>query len=169
MLSRCELFGTSFCAVFSVVAFAISFAVPVRAADLQEDTVKAYEQYVAAAEARMERERIGPREDPKMQLKRGIGGLSDVEFTVQFIQMSFGNANTRLRTQSTIDAIGAATDPYQPVEGRYRLTRACVEALGEAVRHRAEELGRRLGSRGKRLDDTQLPSRRVLLPPRRCA
>jgi len=28
-------------------------------------------------------------------------------------------------------AIGAATDPYQPAEGRYRLTRACVEALGE--------------------------------------
>jgi DNA repair photolyase len=26
-------------------------------------------------------------------------------------------------------AIGAATDPYQPAEGRYRLTRACIEAL----------------------------------------
>lgn len=30
-------------------------------------------------------------------------------------------------------AIGAATDPYQPAEGRYRLTRACIEALGEAA------------------------------------
>ena len=29
-------------------------------------------------------------------------------------------------------AVGAATDPYQPAEGRYRLTRACLEALGEA-------------------------------------
>jgi DNA repair photolyase len=29
-------------------------------------------------------------------------------------------------------AIGAATDPYQPAEGRYRLTRACIEAFGEA-------------------------------------
>jgi DNA repair photolyase len=29
-------------------------------------------------------------------------------------------------------AIGAATDPYQPAEGRYRLTRSCVEALGDA-------------------------------------
>jgi DNA repair photolyase len=29
-------------------------------------------------------------------------------------------------------AIGAATDPYQPAEGRYRLTRACLEALGDA-------------------------------------
>jgi DNA repair photolyase len=29
-------------------------------------------------------------------------------------------------------AIGAATDPYQPAEGRYRLTRACIEVLGQA-------------------------------------
>ena len=29
-------------------------------------------------------------------------------------------------------AIGAATDPYQPAEGRYRLTRRCVEALRDA-------------------------------------
>jgi hypothetical protein len=29
-------------------------------------------------------------------------------------------------------AIGAATDPYQPGEGRYRLTRACLQVLGEA-------------------------------------
>ena len=29
-------------------------------------------------------------------------------------------------------AIGAATDPYQPVEGRYRLTRACIEELAAA-------------------------------------
>jgi DNA repair photolyase len=28
--------------------------------------------------------------------------------------------------------IGAATDPYQPAEGRYRLTRACIEALSES-------------------------------------
>jgi DNA repair photolyase len=29
-------------------------------------------------------------------------------------------------------AIGAATDPYQPAEGHYRITRSCLEALSEA-------------------------------------
>src|SRR5690242_2358494 len=29
-------------------------------------------------------------------------------------------------------AIGAATDPYQPAEGRYKLTRSCLEALRDA-------------------------------------
>jgi DNA repair photolyase len=29
-------------------------------------------------------------------------------------------------------AIGAATDPYQPAEGRYRLTRGCIQAFAEA-------------------------------------
>ena len=31
-----------------------------------------------------------------------------------------------------IVAIGAATDPYQPAEGRYKLTRGCLEALRDA-------------------------------------
>src|SRR5919201_3863017 len=29
-------------------------------------------------------------------------------------------------------AVGAATDPYQPAEGRYRLTRACIEVFAAA-------------------------------------
>jgi DNA repair photolyase len=32
-----------------------------------------------------------------------------------------------------VDAVGAATDPYQPAEGRFRLTRGCLQAFAEAV------------------------------------
>jgi DNA repair photolyase len=32
-----------------------------------------------------------------------------------------------------IVAIGAATDPYQPAEGRYKLTRACLKVLADAA------------------------------------
>jgi len=38
----------------------------------------------------------------------------------------------RASWQREVVAVGAATDPYQPAEGRYRLTRACLEALAEA-------------------------------------
>jgi DNA repair photolyase len=34
--------------------------------------------------------------------------------------------------QGELVAIGAATDPYQPAEGRYRLTRACLTVLAAA-------------------------------------
>jgi DNA repair photolyase len=33
--------------------------------------------------------------------------------------------------QRDMVAVGAATDPYQPAEGRYRLTRRCIEAFAE--------------------------------------
>jgi DNA repair photolyase len=35
--------------------------------------------------------------------------------------------------QREIVAIGAATDPYQPAEGRYKLTRACLKVLADAA------------------------------------
>jgi len=35
--------------------------------------------------------------------------------------------------QGEVVAVGAATDPYQPAEGRYRLTRGCIEAFAEAA------------------------------------
>jgi DNA repair photolyase len=38
----------------------------------------------------------------------------------------------RASWKGEVVAIGAATDPYQPAEGRYRLTRACLEVLRDA-------------------------------------
>ncbi|CAN5118246.1 Rv2578c family radical SAM protein [soil metagenome] len=39
---------------------------------------------------------------------------------------------TRASWQHESVTIGAATDPYQPVEGKYKLTRACLEVLRDA-------------------------------------
>ena len=38
----------------------------------------------------------------------------------------------RPRWTRELVAVGTATDPYQPAEGRFRLTRRCIEALGAA-------------------------------------
>ena len=50
--------------------------------------------------ARIERERIPPGEDPEFHLKLGRGSLSDVEFTVQLLQMRTGT-----RAPSTMGAL----------------------------------------------------------------
>ena len=47
---------------------------------------------------------------------------------VEVLRRELGRRSWRRETV----AIGAATDPYQPAEGRYRLTRGCIQALGAA-------------------------------------
>jgi DNA repair photolyase len=42
------------------------------------------------------------------------------------------NELARTSWQQETVAIGAATDPYQPAEGHYKLTRGCLEALADA-------------------------------------
>jgi glutamate-ammonia-ligase adenylyltransferase len=57
--------------------------------------------------ARIERERVKSHEDPRYQVKLGVGGLADIEFTVQLQQMRFGHVYPRLRTSNTLNAIEA--------------------------------------------------------------
>lgn len=58
--------------------------------------------------SRMERERIPRGIDRDRHLKLGPGGLSDIEWTVQLIQMQHGHAHEQLRTTSTLGAMEAA-------------------------------------------------------------
>jgi [glutamine synthetase] adenylyltransferase / [glutamine synthetase]-adenylyl-L-tyrosine phosphorylase len=60
---------------------------------------------VRRMKARIERERIPPNEDPRFHLKLGRGSLSDVEFTVQLLQLQHGAQHPAIRTTSTIDAL----------------------------------------------------------------
>jgi len=60
--------------------------------------------------ARIERERVKPREDVRSHLKAGPGGLIDIEFTIQLLQLRHGNATPKLRAHGTIAAFVAATN-----------------------------------------------------------
>lgn len=60
--------------------------------------------------ARMEAERLPRGVDPAMHLKLGPGGLSDVEWVAQVLQMQHGHCYTGLRTTRTLPALRAAAD-----------------------------------------------------------
>jgi [glutamine synthetase] adenylyltransferase / [glutamine synthetase]-adenylyl-L-tyrosine phosphorylase len=106
--------------------------------------------------ARIERERIPPGEDPTFHLKLGKGGLSDVEFTVQLLQLVHG-----IRGPVTLDALaelvsagilpadegGALAEAYRFCEqtrNRLHLVAGGGDALPgrpEAMAHLARSLG----------------------------
>lgn len=58
--------------------------------------------------ARMESERLPRGADPKLHAKLGPGGLSDVEWTVQLLQLRHGAREPGLRTTRTREALAAA-------------------------------------------------------------
>lgn len=70
---------------------------------LPEDAVRD----VRRMKVRIEQERIPPGEDPQFHLKLGRGSLSDIEFTVQLLQLSHGADHESLRTPETMMALDA--------------------------------------------------------------
>lgn len=75
--------------------------------------------------ARMESERMPRGTDPRRHVKLGPGGLSDVEWCVQLLQLEYAHEAPGLRTPSTLAALEAE------VGGGY-LDQADAAALGEA-------------------------------------
>lgn len=51
-----------------------------------------------------------PAKEADRQLKLGAGGLRDVEFAVQLLQLVHGRTDERIRSQATLSALGALTD-----------------------------------------------------------
>ncbi|MEV0035615.1 bifunctional [glutamine synthetase] adenylyltransferase/[glutamine synthetase]-adenylyl-L-tyrosine phosphorylase [Streptomyces sp. NPDC050804] len=70
---------------------------------LGEDAVRE----IRRLKARMERERLPRGADPTLHTKLGRGGLSDVEWTVQLLQLRHGWAEPGLRTTRTREALAA--------------------------------------------------------------
>jgi glutamate-ammonia-ligase adenylyltransferase len=62
---------------------------------------------IRTLKARMESERLPRGADPKAHFKLGRGGLSDVEWTVQLLQMQHAHEHPRLRTTGTLEALAA--------------------------------------------------------------
>ena len=59
--------------------------------------------------ARVDHERLPRGADPKTHFKLGRGGLADIEWTVQLLQMQHAGRVESLRTPVTLDALAAAT------------------------------------------------------------
>ena len=65
---------------------------------------------VRRLKARMEAERLPRGADRKAHFKLGMGGLSDVEWTVQLLQLQHAHDHEELRTTRTLPALGAAVE-----------------------------------------------------------
>ncbi|HOB80008.1 MAG TPA: bifunctional [glutamine synthetase] adenylyltransferase/[glutamine synthetase]-adenylyl-L-tyrosine phosphorylase [Ornithinibacter sp.] len=63
---------------------------------------------IRTLKARMEAERLPRGADRKTHFKLGHGGLSDVEWVVQLVQLQHAHAHPELRTTSTMAALSAA-------------------------------------------------------------
>lgn len=114
---------------------------------------------------RMERERLGKLADPARHVKLGPGGISDIEFTVQVLQLTHGREHRPVRRAETFEALRqlaklgllAPDDAKVLTRGLAFLRR--VELRLQIVRKRPEHvlpedemelgrLGRRLGYHG---------------------
>ena len=81
---------------FAALADEFVYGRPMRDDDVRE---------IRRMKARIERERIPPGEDPQFHLKLGRGSMSDVEFTVQLLQLVHGGEHAALRVPATIEAL----------------------------------------------------------------
>jgi glutamate-ammonia-ligase adenylyltransferase len=77
-----------------------------RAGGLDEKDVRE----IRRIKARVEAERLPRGADPLRHTKLGPGGLADVEWTVQLLQLRHAAAVPQLRTTSTLDALRAAAE-----------------------------------------------------------
>jgi glutamate-ammonia-ligase adenylyltransferase len=94
-----------------------------RPGGITEDDVRE----IRRIKARVDDERLPRGADPATHLKLGRGGLADIEWTIQLLQMQHAEAVPGLRTGRTIDALAAAVRADL-------LTAEDAEALGTAWR-----------------------------------
>jgi [glutamine synthetase] adenylyltransferase / [glutamine synthetase]-adenylyl-L-tyrosine phosphorylase len=82
---------------------------------------------VRRIKARVERERIPPGEDRSFHLKLGKGGLTDIEFTVQLLQLQHGATHQSVRAPATMRALAALGEAGLLEPGDVEVLRAAYE------------------------------------------
>jgi glutamate-ammonia-ligase adenylyltransferase len=106
--------------------------------------------------ARVDSERLPRGANAKTHLKLGRGGLADVEWTVQLLQMQHAHAVPGMRTTRTLDALHAAVkadlvshDDAHTLEAAWRLVsrirNAVVLMRGKPAESMVEHAGERAG------------------------
>jgi glutamate-ammonia-ligase adenylyltransferase len=132
--------------------------------------------------ARMEAERLPRGADPHLHLKLGRGGLSDVEWTVQLLQLQHAGRVPALRTTATLPALAGALQAgllsesdAETLARAWRLATRVRNAVmlvrrrpGDSMPSDPRELagvaravGYRAGHSGDLLDDYQRTTRRA--------
>ncbi|UCF30762.1 MAG: bifunctional [glutamate--ammonia ligase]-adenylyl-L-tyrosine phosphorylase/[glutamate--ammonia-ligase] adenylyltransferase [bacterium] len=111
---------------------------------------------------RMEKEIAEEREGEFFDIKTGRGGLVDIEFAVQVLQLSFGEQDPSLRTQSTLKALSALRHAglvdenqyntlrrayifYREIENRSQIYQDRSDPRIPADEEKIQSLGRRMG------------------------
>ena len=132
--------------------------------------------------ARMESERLPRGADPALHTKLGRGGLSDVEWVVQVLQLQHASALPRMRTTQTLEALAVAEEAgllaaadAEALRAAWRLATGVRNAT-MLVRGRASDmvptdlrdlagvahvLGYRPGQSGRLLEDYRRVTRRA--------
>jgi glutamate-ammonia-ligase adenylyltransferase len=132
--------------------------------------------------ARMEAERLPRGADPALHIKLGRGGLSDVEWTIQLLQMQHGAQVPALQTTRTLGALDAAVaanviraDQAHDLREAWRIATA-IRNANILVRDRASDqvptdvrelrgigyaLGYPLDNTGQLVEDYQRATRRA--------
>ena len=118
------------------------------------------EREVRRMKVRIERERIAPGDDPDFHLKLGRGSLSDIEFTVQLLQLRH-----RVPEASTMGALDALVEAgHLPTEEAERARGGVPVLRGHAEPQLPRRGSRRLAPRPSRADHPAGPFAGVLGP-----
>ncbi|MCW2608319.1 MAG: glutamine-synthetase adenylyltransferase [Frankiales bacterium] len=137
---------------------------------------------VRRIKARVEKERVPRGVDPKLSPKLGPGGIADVEWTVQLLQLRHAHAVPELRTTGTLAAVRACVDAglldaedAQVLEHAWRLASrvrdvqvlvkgkagTSLPSSGRELAGIARALGYPAGAHGDLLEDYRRATRRA--------